>query len=270
MSAVAQPTPSRSRSSGTSSPLWPRRWAPRCRRAAFSPNIKERRDYSCALFDPERRRGRPGRPHARPPGRHADERRRRPSRSWAARARGRRLPERPLPRRHPPAGRHAHRRRCTLRRAASSDTSPRGLTTATSAGSTPGSMPLAREIFEEGLRIPPVRLYRAGRRNEDLWRDAPGQRAHAGRSGRATWTRSSPRSTRGAPASARDRRPPGRGRDARGHGGARSTTRTGSWRRASSGSRTGATRRADHLEDDGFGSGPIPIRCRADGGRPPR
>lgn len=37
-------------------------------------------------------------------------------------------------------------------------------------GSTPGSMPLAREIFEEGLRIPPVRLYTAGARNEDLWR----------------------------------------------------------------------------------------------------
>jgi len=37
-------------------------------------------------------------------------------------------------------------------------------------GSTPGSMPLAREIFEEGLRIPPVRLYREGSRNEDLWR----------------------------------------------------------------------------------------------------
>lgn len=37
-------------------------------------------------------------------------------------------------------------------------------------GSTPGSMPLAREIFEEGLRIPPVLLYRGGVRNEDLWR----------------------------------------------------------------------------------------------------
>jgi N-methylhydantoinase B len=36
-------------------------------------------------------------------------------------------------------------------------------------GSTPGSMPLATEIFEEGLRIPPVRLYRHGQRNEDLW-----------------------------------------------------------------------------------------------------
>jgi N-methylhydantoinase B len=37
-------------------------------------------------------------------------------------------------------------------------------------GSTPGSMPLAREIFEEGLRIPPVRLFVRGKRNEDLWR----------------------------------------------------------------------------------------------------
>jgi N-methylhydantoinase B len=37
-------------------------------------------------------------------------------------------------------------------------------------GVSPGSMPLAREIVQEGLRIPPVRLYRAGQRNEDLWR----------------------------------------------------------------------------------------------------
>lgn len=36
-------------------------------------------------------------------------------------------------------------------------------------GMSPGSMPLAREIYQEGLRIPPVRLYREGVRNEDLW-----------------------------------------------------------------------------------------------------
>ena len=35
-------------------------------------------------------------------------------------------------------------------------------------GMTPGSMPLASEIFQEGLRIPPVRLVRAGRMDEDL------------------------------------------------------------------------------------------------------
>ncbi len=37
-------------------------------------------------------------------------------------------------------------------------------------GMTPGSMPLASEIFQEGLILPPVRLYRRGARNEDLWR----------------------------------------------------------------------------------------------------
>jgi N-methylhydantoinase B len=37
-------------------------------------------------------------------------------------------------------------------------------------GSTPGSMPLAREIYEEGLRIPPIRLFTRGVRNEDAWR----------------------------------------------------------------------------------------------------
>jgi len=35
-------------------------------------------------------------------------------------------------------------------------------------GMTPGSMPLASEIFQEGLRIPPVRLVRAGAMDEDL------------------------------------------------------------------------------------------------------
>lgn len=37
-------------------------------------------------------------------------------------------------------------------------------------GMSPGSMPLAREIYQEGLRIPPVRLYRGGVRDDDLWR----------------------------------------------------------------------------------------------------
>ena len=36
-------------------------------------------------------------------------------------------------------------------------------------GQSPGSMPLAREIYQEGLRIPPLRLFREGRRNEDVW-----------------------------------------------------------------------------------------------------
>ncbi|HET9439186.1 MAG TPA: hydantoinase B/oxoprolinase family protein [Longimicrobiales bacterium] len=37
-------------------------------------------------------------------------------------------------------------------------------------GISAGSMPLAREIFQEGLRIPPVRILQAGKRNDDVWR----------------------------------------------------------------------------------------------------
>jgi N-methylhydantoinase B len=37
-------------------------------------------------------------------------------------------------------------------------------------GMAAGSMPLAREIYQEGLRVPPVLLIRAGRRNADVWR----------------------------------------------------------------------------------------------------
>lgn len=37
-------------------------------------------------------------------------------------------------------------------------------------GMAPGSMPRSREIYQEGLILPPVRLLRRGRRQEDLWR----------------------------------------------------------------------------------------------------
>ena len=37
-------------------------------------------------------------------------------------------------------------------------------------GMTPGSLPLSTEIYQEGLIIPPVKLYRAGTLNEDLLR----------------------------------------------------------------------------------------------------
>lgn len=36
-------------------------------------------------------------------------------------------------------------------------------------GMTPGSMPLSREVYQEGLIIPPVRLVEGGERNEALW-----------------------------------------------------------------------------------------------------
>ncbi len=36
-------------------------------------------------------------------------------------------------------------------------------------GCTPGSMPIARDIYQEGIRIPPLKLIRKGIRNDDLW-----------------------------------------------------------------------------------------------------
>ena len=37
-------------------------------------------------------------------------------------------------------------------------------------GMSAGSMPLSQEIFQEGLIIPPVKLMRGGEKNEDMWR----------------------------------------------------------------------------------------------------
>ncbi len=139
------------------------------RRAAFSPNIKERRDYSCALFDatgtaisvgdhmpvhlgamPMSVRAALSGLGALAPGDVAclnD-----PFHG------GTHLPDVTLVSAvHAPSGRLLGH---VASRAHHSDMG----------GSTPGSMPLAHEIFEEGLRIPPVRLYRAGARNDDLWR----------------------------------------------------------------------------------------------------
>lgn len=142
------------------------------RRASFSPNIKERRDYSCALFSPAGLAVAMG-DHmpvhlgAMPmsveaaiselgeldPGDVAclnD-----PFRG------GTHLPDitliAPV---HDPSGEESRLLGYVASRAHHSDVG----------GMTPGSMPLAREIFQEGLRIPPVRLFEKGQRNEDLWR----------------------------------------------------------------------------------------------------
>ena len=129
------------------------------RRAAFSPNIKERADCSAALFTadgellvqaehipvhlgsmPASVRAaidafgdtlRPGRPGH---------------------------PQRPVRRRHPPQ-RHHPRRPVLRRRPARRAGPPTGPTTPTSAAWRPGSIPAdATEIYQEGLRIPPVLL----------------------------------------------------------------------------------------------------------------
>jgi N-methylhydantoinase B len=139
------------------------------RRTSFSPNIKERRDYSCALFDPDGR--------AVALGDHMPVHLGAMPMSVAAALEeigplepgdvacsndpfrgGTHLPDITLL--SAVHARDGARLGYVASRAHHSDVG----------GSTPGSMPLAREIFEEGLRIPPVKLVERGRRNDGLWR----------------------------------------------------------------------------------------------------
>jgi len=139
------------------------------RRAAFSPNIKERRDYSCALFDPAGQAVSVG--DHMPVHLGAM-----PMSVDAALATLGALAPGDVACLNDPFLGGTHLPDVTL---VSAVHSPQGELLGHVAarahhsdmgGSTPGSMPLASEIFEEGLRIPPVRLFRAGSRDEDLWR----------------------------------------------------------------------------------------------------
>lgn len=144
------------------------------RRASFSPNIKERRDYSCALFDPKGR--------AVALGDHMPVHLGAMPMSVTAALEtlgdlapgdvaclndpfngGTHLPDITLlaPVYHE-ADLPDHTRRLlgfVASRAHHSDVG----------GMAPGSMPLAMEIYQEGLRIPPVKLYDRGVRNEALY-----------------------------------------------------------------------------------------------------
>ncbi len=139
------------------------------RRASFSPNIKERRDYSCALFDA---RGvavalgdhMPVHLGAMPMSVEA-----------ALTALGTLDPGDVVILNDPFHG-GTHLPDITLISAVHDRDSGALLGYVASrahhsdvVGMSPGSMPLAREIYQEGLRIPPVRLYRSGVRDEDLW-----------------------------------------------------------------------------------------------------
>ncbi len=155
------------------------------RRTAFSPNIKERRDYSCAIFDSHgeviamgdhmpvhlgsmpmsvraaiesfdsatRRRGDAER------SRFAAGRICRTLRWWrrctsAANSEGK-MPSRQ------PAGPGASGARPDFYVASRAHHADVG-------GTYPGSMGLCREIYQEGLRIPPVRIMRAGKMERDV------------------------------------------------------------------------------------------------------
>jgi N-methylhydantoinase B len=230
------------------------------RRASYSPNIKERRDYSCALFDAQ---GAPVALGDHMPV-HLGAMPMSVSASLAALGAlgpgdvamvndpfqgGTHLPDITLV-----APVHVQDDDALLgfvaARAHHSDVG----------GMTPGSMPLAREIVQEGLRIPPVRLWRAGERNEDLWRlvlanvRTPEERAgdleaqlaslHSGRSRLLELV-----AGRGLPAVRWAMRELLAYADRLVAAGLEAIP-------------DGDYRAEDFIEDDGFGSGPVPIRVR--------
>lgn len=138
------------------------------KRAAFSPNIKERRDYSCALFNP----------------------------SGVAVALGDHMPVHlgamPLSVKtaldelgplaegdvvclNDPYRGGTHLPDITMISPVFEANGCRPLGYVASrahhsdvGGMTPGSMPLAREIYQEGIIIPPIRLYRSGKLDEEI------------------------------------------------------------------------------------------------------
>lgn len=146
------------------------------RRAAFSPNIKERRDYSCAVFD--------GRGRVVAMGDHMPVHLGAMPLSVAAALElepgpgdvvalndpfrgGTHLPDitvvKPVYVGGAGAGARGGAAEPLAYLAARAHHADVG-------GMAPGSMPLAREVYQEGLRIPPVRLVARGSRQEDVWR----------------------------------------------------------------------------------------------------
>jgi len=138
-------------------------------RSAFSPNIKERRDYSCALFD---RAGEMVAQAAHIPV-HLG------STPLSVKAAIGAIPMRPgdvVMLNDPYAG-GTHLPDLTLVAPIflAGDKALFGYVAnrahhADIGGSSPGSMPLATEIYQEGLRLPPVRLMTAGDMNDDILR----------------------------------------------------------------------------------------------------
>ncbi|HUG42528.1 MAG TPA: hydantoinase B/oxoprolinase family protein [Longimicrobiales bacterium] len=140
------------------------------RRAAYSPNIKERRDYSCALFDAA------GHPVAM--GDHMPVHLGAMPMSVQA-ALEDLGPLRPgdVAALNDPFRGGTHLPDITLVAPVHVNGEDRPLAYVAArahhadvGGMAPGSMPLATEIYQEGLRIPPVRLVARGRRVEDVWR----------------------------------------------------------------------------------------------------
>ena len=149
------------------------------RKTAFSANIKERRDYSCAVYDADGETVAHGRSHAGASRRDAAVGARTRSTRSDLQPGRRRDPQRSVRGRDASARHHGGVRGFSRRRAKPSFYVANRAHHADVGGMSPGSMPLAREIYQEGLRIPPILLVRGGRIDRDLLRDDSGQRPHA-------------------------------------------------------------------------------------------
>lgn len=139
------------------------------RRSAYSPNIKERRDYSCALFD--------GAGRVVAMGDHMPVHLgAMPMSVTAALDTLGPLAAGDVAVLNDPFAGGTHLPDITLVAPAyAGGSSPLGYLAARAhhadvGGMAAGSMPLAREIYQEGLRLPPVRLIVGGARNDDVWR----------------------------------------------------------------------------------------------------
>jgi N-methylhydantoinase B len=136
------------------------------KRTAFSPNIKERRDYSCAVFD--------GNGDMLAQGDHMPVHLGSMPLSVQAAIRNRDIGKGDVIILNDPYAGGTHLPDITLvsavfhkgklqfyvaSRAHHSDVG----------GMSPGSMPLAQEIYQEGLRIPPIKLVAGGKINRDVW-----------------------------------------------------------------------------------------------------
>jgi N-methylhydantoinase B len=141
------------------------------RRTAFSPNIKERRDYSCAVFD--------ARGELVAQGDHMPVHLGSMPMSVRAAVRAVVMIPGDIVILNDPYEGGTHLPDITLVTPVF-EKSPRGdrllFYVANRAhhsdvgGMTPGSMPLSTEIFQEGLRIPPIKLFTGGKRAEEVFR----------------------------------------------------------------------------------------------------
>jgi N-methylhydantoinase B len=139
------------------------------RRTAFSPNIKERRDYSCAVFDAE------GQLVAQ--GDHLPVHLGSMPMSVRAAVEAIEMRRGDIVVLNDPYEGGTHLPDITLVSPVFDEKGRRLLFYVANrahhsdvGGMTPGSMPLSTEVFQEGLRIPPVRLFSAGQRVEEVFR----------------------------------------------------------------------------------------------------